>query len=126
MGILDKFSTPADNTLANGSKYGPKYTATKDLPESTLAGKSSPLHANQDGSEGYSLNGEDISNVQKLYNGYDDGQINTLPDPSTLDNTYNNSYSPLNKYLNPETFSPEFGGPNPTGGLGPANPNLKP
>ena len=65
MGILDKFSTPADNTIVNGSKYGPKYTATKDLPKSTLAEITSPLHANQDGSEGYSLNGNYVETRER-------------------------------------------------------------
>lgn len=112
MGILNKFKTPLDNTLKNGSKYGPKYTADNKLPEFKLAGKTSPLHAEPNGKEGYSLNGENESNTQKLYNEYDDGQANALPPASTLDDISKNLYTSTKKYTNPEESTGE-GAPTP-------------
>jgi hypothetical protein len=120
MGILDKFKNPFDDTVKNGSTYGPKYTANNSLPEFKLAGRESPLHANPDGTEGYSLNGAGLSEVQKLYNEYDDGVPNSLPplDKLTLDNPQATCYTDLqtgkpvsvlytskSPYTNPETKS---------------------
>ena len=133
MGILDKFKTPKSSELKNGSEYAPKYNANDgDVPETPLAGKNSPLHADKDGKEGFSLNGNNLNGVTKLYSEYDDGAINTLPKPTELEDqldptgTFTQKYDSTQKYLNPETFSPEFGLPNSTKGLGPANPNPKP
>ncbi len=113
MGILDKFQTPKDEFTRNGSEYGPKYTATGKLPTSVLAGDKSPLHA-KNGTEGYSLNGVGEPDVQKLYNEYDDGQVNALPPASTLDDIYKHKYNSFNVYTNPEiTKWEESGEPNP-------------
>ena len=126
MGILDKFKTPKSSELKNGSEFAPKYDAKAgDVPKSRLTGVNSPLHADQDGNEGYSLNGKGEPDVAKLYNEYDDGVSNTLPKPTDLENqldptgTFVAKNNPSNPYENPET--PGKGAVNPNnGGFGPA------
>ena len=104
MGILDKFKTPKSSELKNGSEYAPKYDAKDgDVPKSRLTSVNSPLHADQDGNEGYSLNGAILGEINKLYNAYDDGESNPLPEPSKLDDANNDpkfvsTYNPTKKY----------------------------
>ena len=107
MGILGRFQTPKNANSLNGSEYGPKYTATGTLPKSALAGDGSTLHAGKSGQEGYSLNGAGQSDVQKLYNAYDDGEVNNLPPASVLDNPTpydinKKPYTETTPYSNPE------------------------
>jgi hypothetical protein len=120
MGILDKFKTPKSTELKNGSEYAPKYNANDGaVPETPLAGKNSPLHADKDGKEGFSLNGKDLNGITKLYSEYDDGAINTLPIPTELEDSnrysieFTQKYDSIRQYTNPE-FTSEVGLPNPT------------
>jgi len=111
MGILDKLNKLATDeklkTLSpNGSIYAPNYVvANGDVPKSKLAGEESPLHASKNGTEGYSLNGEGVADVTKLYNEYDDGVVNTLPNPTNYENfpdptnTFTPPYNPTKKYI---------------------------
>jgi hypothetical protein len=119
MGILGRFQTKNATSL-NGSEYGPKYIATGKLPTSPLAGNGSTLHADPSGKEGYSLNGAGQSDVQKLYNTYDDGTVNNLPPASTLDNPApydinKKPYTEKTPYSNPEISA---GGNVPVSGVG--------
>lgn len=96
MGILDKFKTPKSSELKNGSEFAPKYDAKAgDVPKSKLTGVNSPLHADQDGNEGYSLNGTILDGIDKLYSEYDDGVVNALPPSSKLDDASNDPKFPL-------------------------------
>lgn len=114
MGILDKLNKLATDdklkTLSpNGSIYAPNYIVSGSLPTNKLAGDDSPLHASKDGKEGYSLNGNGEADITVLYNAYDDGVANTLPKPSTYDDTNNDpnfvpTYNPTKKY---EDYHPE-------------------
>ena len=111
MGILDTFKTPKSTELKNGSEFAPKYDAKEgDVPKSRLTGVNSPLHADQDGNEGYSLNGVILGRIDKLYSEYDDGVANKLPEPSKLDDANNDpkfvsTYRSDKKY---EYNHPEF------------------
>jgi hypothetical protein len=104
MGILDRLkqlaTTPeAKSHSPNGSEYAPNYAVEGSLPSSSLAGKFSPLHAINNGAlpstEGYSLNGNYVAAVMGLYFLYDDGQINTLPKPSKLNDPQSTEYNDL-------------------------------
>jgi len=103
MGILDKLNKLATEekfkTLSpNGSIYAPNYVvANGDVPKSKLAGEESPLHAGKDGTEGYSLNGNSSAEVTKLYNEYDDGIANALPNPTE----YENFPDPTGRFIPP-------------------------
>jgi hypothetical protein len=68
-------------------------------PTNALATKASPMHAKQDGTPGYSLNGTGAGVVTPLYASYEDGVPNSLPRPSILDI---DGKTP-GKYRNPET-----------------------
>jgi hypothetical protein len=115
MGIKDKLNKLATDdklkTLSpNGSIYAPNYVVDGAYPTSRLTSVNSPLHADQDGNEGYSLNGAILGEINKLYNAYDDGESNPLPEPSKLDNANNDpkfvsKYNPTKKY---EYNHPEF------------------
>jgi hypothetical protein len=108
MGILDKFKTPKSTELKNGSEYAPKYDAKDgDVPKSILASELSPLHFNPDNpnteKKGYSLDGDGLAAITKLYNAYDDGVVNALPKPSKLDDANNDpefvsTYNPTKQY----------------------------
>ena len=90
MGILDLLKT-------GGSTLSKHNGATP--PINTLSTKASTLHAKQDGTAGYSLDGNLQGVTSKGYVEYDDGQSNSLPTPSTLDL---NGKAPKG-YSNPET-----------------------
>ena len=104
MGILDRLTQQAKTPEAkldspNGSRYAPNYAVEGSLPSSSLSGKFSPLHAINNGAlpspEGYSLNGNYVAAVMGLYFLYDDGQINTLPKPSKLNDPQSTEYNDL-------------------------------
>jgi hypothetical protein len=100
MGIRSRLTQQATTTEAksyspNGSIYAPNYIVDGALPISKLVGDESPLHATRDGKEGYSLNGNNESDVRALYNEYDDGMGNALPPISTLDNPKAIEYTDL-------------------------------
>jgi hypothetical protein len=105
MGILDRLTKLATTKEAksyspNGSIYAPNFIVANSSEEElnqTLAGKFSPLHANQDGSEGYSLNGAMESDVRQLYNNYDNGTVNNLPLPSKLNDPQSTTYISINR-----------------------------
>jgi hypothetical protein len=80
-----------------GSVYTPYDGATP--PTNQLATKASKLHATATGDPGYSLNGAFTADVVALYNQYNDGVNNNIPQPSILDQ---NGKTPA-KYKNPET-----------------------
>ncbi len=128
MGILDKFKTPKSTELKNGSEFAPKYNANDGaVPKTLLASDNSPLHADKDGKEGFSLNGKDLNGVTKLYNAYDDGAVNALPTPTELEDSnrysseFTQKYDSKTKYSNPESTSTETNGnPLSGGGFGPA------
>lgn len=75
MGLLDRFRKQGSNQ----SKYG-----VNTPPVNPLATKESKMHAFGN-AEGYSLNGAFNSTVTRDYNQYNDGVLNTLPQPSRLD-----------------------------------------
>ena len=114
MGIQDKLKKLATDdklkTLSpNGSIYAPNYIVNDPLPTNKLTGANSPLHADQDGNEGYSLNGVILGGIDKLYSEYDDGVANKLPEPSKLDNANNDpkfvstyNFNKQYKYNHPE------------------------
>ncbi len=100
MGILDRLTQLATTSEAksyspNGSTYAPNYIVAGALPKSKLAGEESPLHATKNGEEGYSLNGNNESDVRALYNEYDNGMSNTLPKPSKLNDPQSTEYNDL-------------------------------
>ena len=90
MGILDLLKT-------GGSNLSKHDGATP--PTNPLTLKTSKLHAQADGQAGYSLDGASRGEVSRAYNAYEDGTINTLPQPSGLDL---NGKTPAG-YTNPET-----------------------
>jgi hypothetical protein len=75
MGLLDRLRKQGSNQ----SKYGGNTP-----PVNPLATKESKMHAFGE-APGYSLNGAFNSTVTRDYNKYDDGTLNTLPQPSNLD-----------------------------------------
>ena len=85
MGLLDRLRKQGSNQ----SKYGGNTP-----PTNPLATKESKMHAFGN-AEGYSLNGTFNSTVTRDYNKYDDGALNTLPQPSNLD-----IKTPAQKYVN--------------------------
>jgi len=100
MGILDRLkqlaTTPeAKSHSPNGSEYAPNYVVNNPYPQNPLSTISSSLHADREGNPGYSLNGAGLSEVQKLYNEYDDGSTYTLPPSSDLDNPQATYYTDL-------------------------------
>lgn len=54
-------------------------------PINPLAQTTSGLHAEPDGTAGYSLAGGNAADVTKAYNEYEDGVTNIIPQPSKLD-----------------------------------------
>lgn len=75
MGLLDKLTT-------DGSVYS--YGNGQTPPTNPLATQQSKLHA--DGATpGYSISGDDFSDVNAAYIAYNDGINNSLPMPSLLD-----------------------------------------
>ena len=90
MGILDLLKK-------EGSALSKHDGATP--PTNPLTLKTSKLHAQADGTAGYSLDGADKAEVSRAYNAYDNGQANVVPQPSGLDL---NGKTPTG-YSNPET-----------------------
>ena len=90
MGILDLLKK-------EGSALSKHDGATP--PTNPLTLKTSKLHAQADGTAGYSLDGADKAEVSRAYNEYNDGAINPLLQPSGLDL---NGKTPAG-YTNPET-----------------------
>lgn len=88
----------------NGSifAYGAQPTAPTNGENPTinpLSTNQSNLHATPAGTAGYSLNGSEEPTVSQQYTSYNDGVVNPLPDPSTLDL----DGLAQNSYTNPET-----------------------
>lgn len=75
MGILKNLK----NVNSNLSKYN-----GGSIPTNPLATKQSKLHVFQS-KPGYGLNGGFSTDVIKAFNQYNDGVVNNLPTPSTLD-----------------------------------------
>jgi hypothetical protein len=70
--------------VENGSALS--YSNGSDIDVNVLATKQSPLHFNQEKDEaGYSVTGEQFSQVNQAMNAYQDGTPDPLPLPSQLD-----------------------------------------
>jgi hypothetical protein len=70
--------------VENGSALS--YSNGSDIDVNVLATKQSPLHFNQEKDEaGYSVTGEQFSQVNEAMNAYQDGTPDPLPLPSQLD-----------------------------------------
>jgi len=70
--------------VENGSALS--YSNGSDIDVNVLATKQSPLHFNQEKEEaGYSVTGEQFSQVNAAMNAYQDGTPDPLPLPSQLD-----------------------------------------
>lgn len=76
MGLLNKLQQ-GDSTLTPYNGNTPSINI--------LATNQSSLHATQDGSAGYSLDGNSFSVVNDSFQTYLDGANNVLPTPSLLD-----------------------------------------
>lgn len=75
MGLLNKLTT-------NGTPYSYNNGTTPTTnPGATTLSK---LHTNGN-QPGYSLNGADFTDVNTAFQAYNDGYINSLPQPSQLD-----------------------------------------
>lgn len=83
-----------DRLEQNGSNLSAYDGGTP--PVNPLATNQSRLHANANGSPGYSLYGADASIVNTQYQQYQDGAPNSLPFPSFLDMNSNNPTPYLN------------------------------
>ena len=92
MGILKKLTT-------DGSYYS--YNNGDKVPTNILTTKQSPLHYNNTEQQpGYSVTGEQFSQVNEAMGTYVDGSPNPLPEPSQLD---------LNDPITPDTkFKPLY------------------
>ena len=87
MGLLTKLTTDGSNLSINDG-------LTPAINPLTL--KTSTLHSNEDPNQSYSLNGSNVSIVGNQLAQYEDGIVNPLPLPSSLDL---NGVTPL-QYLN--------------------------
>jgi hypothetical protein len=99
--------------VENGSALS--YSNGSDIDVNILATKQSPLHFNQEKDEaGYSVTGEQFSQVNEAMNAYQDGEISPVPlpseldlnDPITADPSYKPKYTslPLKGYVNQISF----------------------
>lgn len=70
--------------VENGSAFS--YSNGADINPNLLSTKQSPLHYNAPQDQpGYSVTGEQFSEVNEAMNAYQDGEISPLPLPSQLD-----------------------------------------
>jgi|694.fasta_scaffold27992_5 hypothetical protein len=70
--------------VENGSAFS--YSNGADINPNLLSTKQSPLHYNASKDQpGYSVTGEQFSEVNEAMNAYQDGEISPLPLPSQLD-----------------------------------------
>lgn len=73
-----------DRLEKNGSALS--YSNGTDITPNLLSTKQSPLHYNESKDQpGYSVTGEQFSEVNEAMNAYQDGEISPLPLPSELD-----------------------------------------
>jgi len=83
MGLLDKLQTNGSTLSTNDG--GTPSSIPGGPVGNNLITNNSGLHAKADGSPGHSLNGSNASNVVQNYANYNDGIVNPLPSPSTID-----------------------------------------
>lgn len=73
-----------DRLEENGSAFS--YSNGADINPNLLSTKQSPLHYNAPADQpGYSVTGEQFSQVNEAMNAYQDGEISPVPLPSELD-----------------------------------------
>jgi hypothetical protein len=99
MGILNQLQNQGSVYAYGANSVSPTYGNNAPYgPQSPLVTPQSQLHATPNGSPGYSLNGSNGTTVNSYSNIYQDGVLNALPSPSTLDM---NGTNPTPYLLNP-------------------------